>query len=114
MPTHEIFTHPPSGGKGIRLFLGYIVPAGIAAYAIIAGLIDADIIIPIKRAGSVEGGSARWLGVTYLSVAAFMHFHYGWGLSEKLWPHSQRGKWISVWACLGSAAMALFSWTHLR
>lgn len=83
MPTHEIFTHPPSGGKGIRLFLGYIVPAGIAAYAIIAGLIDADIIIPIKRAGSVEGGSARWLGVTYLSVAAFMHFQLWLGPERK-------------------------------
>ncbi len=36
----------------------------------------------------------------------------GWGLSEHLWPNSQRGKWISVAAfipCFGLALICHFT-----
>lgn len=93
----ETFTCPPDGGPWTQRLMGYAVPALISLYAIIYGLMDGHIILPLKHGGGVfTGFAARWLGLAYLAVASFMHFHYGWGLSEHLWPHSQRGKWISV------------------
>jgi hypothetical protein len=80
---------------------------------VVFGLIDGRIILAWKNAGDVFTGlAARWLGLAYLSAASFMHFHYGWGLSERLWPNSQRGKWISVAAfipCFGLALICHFT-----
>lgn len=93
----ETFTCAPDGGPWKRKLLGYAVPILIALYAMIYGLIDGHLVLPLKHSSEVfTGFAARWLGLSYVSVASFIHFHYGWGLSEHLWPHSQRGKWISV------------------
>jgi hypothetical protein len=104
----ETFTCAPDGGSLKRKLLGYAVPVLIALYAIIYGLIDGHIILPSKHASDeFTGFAARWLGLAYLAVASFMHFHYGWGLSEHLWPNSQRGKWISVAAFVPCFILAL-------
>lgn len=72
------------------------------------GLIGGHIILGWKNAGDVFTGFAvRWLGLAYLSVASFMHFHCGWGLSEHLWPNSQRGRWISDAAFIPCFCLAL-------
>lgn len=93
----ETFTCAPDGGPWKRKLLGYLVPGLIALYAIIFGLVGGHLFLPLKHGSEIfTGFAARWLGLAYLAVASFMHFHYGWGLSEQLWPHSQRGKWISV------------------
>jgi len=93
----ETFTCAPDGGPWTRRLLGYAVPVLISLYAIIFGLIDGHLVLPSKHgSGIFTGLAARWLGLAYLAAASFMHFHYGWGLSEHLWPHSQKGKWISV------------------
>jgi hypothetical protein len=76
----ETFTCAPEGGPWKRRLLGYAVPALMALYAVVFGLIDGHIILAWKNAGDVFTGlAARWLGLAYLSVASFMHFHYGWG-----------------------------------
>ncbi len=105
----ETFTHPAEGGPWKRKLLGYLVPTLIAFYAIVYGLVVGHIILPIDEyKGALNGNAARWLGISYLAVAAFMHFHFGWGLGSTLWPHSQKGKWISVFIFVPSLAVALY------
>lgn len=36
----------------------------------------------------LEGTEAVYWGVAMLFIAAFIHFHYYWTVSEKLWKHS--------------------------
>ena len=97
----ETFTCPPDGGPLKRRLLGHIVPGIIIAYAVLFGLIGGHLHLPSRRS-TVEftGYAARWLGLSYLSTASFMHCHFGWGLSETSWSCSQKGKWISASAFL--------------
>lgn len=104
----ETFTHPPDGGPLKRWLLGYCVPVLIILYAVVDGLLDGQIASLSRTLGDFTGAAARWLAVAYLSVAAFLHFHYGWGLSETLWPHSQRGKWTSVCLFVPTCAIAFY------
>lgn len=105
----ETFTCAPDGGPLKRKLLGYAVPMLIALYAIVCGLIGGSLVLPSKHAGAeFTGFAARWLAFSYLALTSFMHFHYGWGLSEHLWPHSQRGKWLSVVVFVPCLILAFF------
>ena len=50
-----------------------------------------------RRAASldVSGKAGFWLAASYIAVGSFLHFHYFWGLSERLWRFSQAGKFTS-------------------
>ena len=50
-----------------------------------------------RRAASldVSGKAGFWLAVSYIALGSFLHFHYFWGLSERLWRFSQAGKFTS-------------------
>jgi hypothetical protein len=109
MIDEESLSCPPEGGALKRQLLGYLVPAVIALYAIVYGMIIGHIILPIDESkGALTGNAARWLGIAYLAVASFMHCHFGWGLSSTLWPYSQKGKWISVYFFAPSLVIALY------
>ena len=63
-----------------------------------------------RRAASldVSGKAGFWLAVSYIAVGSFLHFHYFWGLSERLWRFSQAGKFTSVLVFLPSFLYALY------
>lgn len=104
----ETLSCPPEGGAMKKAFLGYLVPGLIVVYAISFDLIAGHLVLPLKHSAiEFTGYAARWLGFAYLSLASFMHFHFGWGLSETLWPHSQKGKWSSLLIFLPSLFIAI-------
>src|SRR5437660_10788179 len=70
-----------------------------------------------RRAASldVSGKAGFWLAVSYIAVGSFLHFHYFWGLSERLWRFSQAGKFTSgarLFAELPLRSLSLFFLTH--
>jgi hypothetical protein len=87
----------PEGGPWKRRLLGYVIPTFIVGYALI-GFVEADVDLFVRHPIDFTGLAARLLAISYLAVAAFMHFHWGWGLSQRLWPHSQRYKYFAI-AC---------------
>lgn len=105
----ETFTCPPEGGRFKKWLLGYAVPGLVVLYAMFYGVFDGKLSLPLKH-GSIEfeGNSARVLAVSYISLASFMHFHFGWGLSDRLWMRSQRGKWISLGLLISTATLAVY------
>jgi hypothetical protein len=104
----ETFTCPPEGGAFKRWVLGWITPAAIAFYSVLCGFLDRRIELPGKWSSSEFSGTAAIsLASSYLAVAAFTHFHFGWGLSERLFHLSQRGKWASVAVFVSTFAAAL-------
>lgn len=77
----EDLAHPPeSGGKGRIALLGVILPAVIAFFAAKAWM-NEEAYWPGRRGGAtITGEAARYLAVCYLSVAAFCHSRWFWGL----------------------------------
>lgn len=48
------------------------------------------------------------LAIAYISIGAFLHFHYFWGLSDRLWSFSQALKFASLLVFLPSFFYALY------
>lgn len=87
----------PSGGRGKQWLAGVVVAAVPVIYGIYSiqrgwtslfgsGKVDAKI----------TGDAALWMSVAYIAFGAFLHFHYFWGLSERLWRYSQGMKTVAM------------------
>jgi len=65
---------------------------------------------------AVEGGAAIALGLGWIAVGAFLHFHFFFGLHPRLESHSRAGKYVAlIAACLGLTIAAIWSvMTRLR
>jgi hypothetical protein len=80
---YEDFAYPPNGGRVKLILLGLIIP-GIIAYFAIRAWLTKEAYWPSRRGQGliVHGESAQALAVVYLSVAAFFHFRWFWGLIQ--------------------------------
>ena len=59
-------------------------------------------------ASKLTSEAGFWLAVAYIAAGAFLHFHYFWGLSERLWRFSQIAKILSLLVFLLSLFYALY------
>ena len=84
----------PDGGPWKRRILGYCVPAIIAAYAVF-GYVTEKVIFP-KEGMVFVGYAAKFLALSYAAAGCYLHFHYGWGLSERLCMRSFRPKIFAI------------------
>jgi len=74
---------PDSGGKGKIIALGIILPLVIGGYAVSAWISEEAFWPGGRRVGggmTLTGDAARGLAVCYMSMAAFCHFRWFWGL----------------------------------
>jgi hypothetical protein len=97
----------PEGDKTTQLFGGVVAPFPLAVYGLMC---------IVNRAGGVPGKGnyyfefSGWdaiiLGITCLSFAAMLHFHYYWGLSDKpeLRENFSMGKTVSLIILIASLA----------
>lgn len=59
---------------------------------------------------TVEGGAAIALGLGWIGVGAFLHFHFFFGLHPRLTAHSRTGKLVAlVVACAGLSVAGVWS-----
>lgn len=56
----------------------------------------------------VPGVAGFWLAIAYMALGAFIHFHYFWGLSTRLWQFSQAGKVLAALVFVPTFIYALF------
>lgn len=91
--------YSPSGGRGTQLIVGIglaLIPAILGAW----GIWQRKAFFLGRGDGMwIEGEPALWLSGVYLGVAAFVHFHWYWGLVPA-WRISQTGKGIACGAIL--------------
>jgi hypothetical protein len=80
---YEDLAYPPNGGRVKLILLGCLIPGIIAWFAIKAWLMK-EAYWPGRRGSGmlVHGESAQAMAVVYLSVAAFFHFRWFWGLIQ--------------------------------
>jgi hypothetical protein len=105
----EDLAYGPSGGR-VKQWLAGIV---LAAIPIIYGIVcihRGHTTLFGRRATNLDlsGAAGVALSISYIAVGGFLHFHYFWGLSERLWKFSQAGKVICVLVFLPSFLYALY------
>lgn len=105
----EDLAYGPSGGRVKQWVAGVL----LAALPIIYGVVcihRGHTTLFGGRGGELDlkGDGGFWLAVSYIAVGAFVHFHYFWGLSERLWRFSQFTKVASLLVFLPSFLYALY------
>ena len=75
------------GTKFSRIFYGLIIPIVIATIGII-NIHTQNARISLRSHSHVTGTQAIICGTTRILIAAFLHVHFYWTVSEKLWKYS--------------------------
>lgn len=99
----EGLAYLPGGGpikKWLAGFLLAAVPIGYGVHCLMRGYTT----LPQKQSSSLvlKGEAGMWLAIAYIAVGAFLHFHYFWGLSDRLWRGCQFGKGLSLLVFAGA------------
>jgi len=100
-------TGTPDVDEGGRWGYGVV----LAALPILWGIwciLDGEVTVPAR--GSVKeltGAAATAFGLVFVSIGAFMHFHYFWAPHKTLWRFAELGKILSILGFLGALVRAL-------
>jgi len=84
-----------------KWFGGLIVPVVLTIYATRCCIWQQGVFIG-KGILRVTGKTAVFLGLAWLSGAAFLHFHYFWPTLKRLYIFADAGKVISLFCWLGT------------
>jgi hypothetical protein len=93
----------PTGGPFKMWFWGVAVaffPLGYGVYCLFTG--HASIIGRGGESAAFHGAEAVGLAIGYISVGAFLHFRYFWGLHERLRERHQVFVLLSILGLIGS------------
>lgn len=96
----ETFADYPSGGPLMQWLSGGLIPLAILIYGI--NCLDRGFTTMPGRGGSAifdgpEGVALAW---SYIACGCFLHFHYFWGLHDKLYKFSEMLKTGALLAAL--------------
>lgn len=104
----EDLANPPEGGRIKQWLAGVMLAAVPIVYGSIC--IHRGHTTLFGRGGNADlsGEAGTSLAVAYIALGAFLHFHYYWGLSERLSRFSQFAKLLAVAAFLPCFIYALY------
>ena len=106
--TIEDLAYSPEGGRVKKWLAGVIV----AALPILVGVVGIKsghtILIGKQVTADLSGFTAFWMSVAYIAVGAFLHFHFFWGLSQRLWRFSEGAKILAMLVFLPSFIYAIY------
>lgn len=102
------FAYGPSGGRTKQWVAGVVIPLIIITYGVVC-LKTGSTTLPGRRTSiELHGTEGITLACAYLALGAFLHFHYFWGLHERLHPFSEALKVISLLAFLSCFVFTLY------
>ena len=104
----EDFAYHPSGGPVKQWTAGCVLAAVPVFYGLFC--LNRGYTTVFGKGGSTEatGEAGFWFAIAYIALGAFLHFHYFWGLSSRLWPYSQPLNVLSLMTLLPSLVYSLF------
>ncbi|MBE7493795.1 MAG: hypothetical protein HS117_02510 [Verrucomicrobiaceae bacterium] len=104
----EDLAHHPDGGGWEKWAGGCLLPIAGVIYAVWC-LIDKRAVLPGKHGDLViAGDDAVLFSTAILALAAFLHFHFFWGLHERLWRYSQGCKVLALLVFLPCAGRVIW------
>lgn len=104
----DSMAYPPSGGRRRQWQAGFFLALLPVIYGLY-GLHEGESALPWRDALPMKGEAGAALSAAWISAGAFLHFHYFWGLSDRLWRFSQPLKGLSLIAFL-----VAFVYAHYR
>lgn len=114
----EDLAHPPAPSPWTKWFMGCFVAGALAAYAI-NGWVRGSITGYVLKGPSVTivGSDVRLFAATYLSLAAFIHFHCFWSLHPLLAKYARPLKVVALMmlcpCLLAICWRSLKPWIHM-
>lgn len=105
----EDLAYGPSGGRTKQWLAGAFLASLPMVYGILCLQRGHTTLFGSRGTDQTLVGSAGIsLAIAYVSVGTFLHFHYFWGLSDRLWRFSQALKIASLLVFLPSFFYALY------
>jgi hypothetical protein len=104
----EDLANAPSGGRVKQWLAGCVLAAIPIIYGGICIERGRTSLFGNRSDLDLRGDAGFWLAVAYMAVGAFLHFHYFWGLSERLYRFSQAGKLLSLLVFVPSFIYAIY------
>lgn len=107
--TIESLSDAPSGGP-LKMWLAGVgvalIPIGYGLHCLLTG----HAVLPGQKGSNLDthGRTAVALAIAYLSIGAFLHFHYFWGLHRRLCVLSPILKALAALVFLGSFGWAIY------
>jgi hypothetical protein len=90
-------------------WFGGVFLAGIPlVYGVLCLLRGATAVFGRGGSSTFTGEAGVALAIAYLAIGAFLHFHFFWGLSDRLWRGSQPAKVASLLVFLPALAYGLY------
>lgn len=102
----DLIAARPRGGPATRWLCGVALPAAPALYGLTCLVTGQGEFGTSLWRVTVTGPAAAALGVGWIGAAAFLHFHFFFGLDPGLERHSRTGKSASLVAGFGGFALA--------
>ena len=100
--------YAPSGGRTKQWLAGVVLAAVPIIYGIVCLERGHTTLFGRYASSDLTGDAAFSLAVAYVAGGAFLHFHYFWGLSERLSDYSQFAKGMALLVFLPSFLYALY------
>lgn len=96
----DVYADGPSGGSVSQWLGGALIPLTILIYGI--NCLERGFTTLPGRGGSAifDGPEGIALACSYIAFGCFLHFHYFWGLHEKLYRFSESLKILALLAAL--------------
>ena len=108
--TESDFSDTPNPSFLSKWFGGVIVPVCILIYALRCCILQKAVFFG-GRDGNLElfGMSAVFMGLTWLSAAFFIHFHYFWSAVKRLCIYANFTKAIALLCLIGTFGYVVWS-----
>lgn len=104
----EDLAYGPSGGRAKQWIAGAILAYLPIIYGIHCIQRGHTTLFGRGSSETLVGSAGISLAIAYISIGAFLHFHYFWGLSDRLWRFSQALKVSSLLVFLPAFLCALY------
>ena len=108
-PEFEDNSFTPSGSPVSKLWGGIVAPIVLALSGLYSVIVQKSFTFGLRYPSKFEGTEAVFWGIGLLFLAALLHFHHYWTVSEKLWKYSGLLKIIAIIGALIS--FGLMFWT---
>ncbi len=92
----EDWSHGPSGGPVKQWLAGAVIPFMILIYAIVCLDRGYTTLLGNRGSATLYNTEGIALACSYIAIAAFLHFHYFWGLHDKLYRFGQTLKVVAL------------------
>lgn len=105
----EDLAYEPTGGRIKQWLAGVLLAATPIVYGLVCIHRGHTTLFGRSTANlNLSGAAGFWLAISNIAFGFFLHFHYFWGLSERLWRFSRAAKLISALVFLPCFLYALY------